>query len=105
MSGSWLLQELTDALDNKKKGRNEESKALRILRVGTNSRFLLLSDGVYSIVAIVGDDVIPPYLTAADNGEDSHSLYVLYARRFHFICRDICDVNHHCMCCSLCFPE
>ena len=101
MPVSWLLQELTDALDNKKKGKDRESEALRILRVATNTRFLLLSDGIYSIVAIVGDDVIPPYLMAADHGEGVHSCYVLYARSFHFICRDICDINHHCTLCSL----
>ena len=101
MPVSWLLQELTDALDNKKKGKDRESEALRILRVATNTRFLLLSDGIYSIVAIVCDDVIPPYLMAADHGEGAHSCYVLYARSFHFICRDICDINYHCTLCSL----
>ena len=95
MSGSWLYQELTDALDNRKDERNAESKILRILRVGSNAKFSLTSDGIYSVITITDDDIIPPFSLTADNSEGLHSSCVLHVQHFHFICRDIYDINNH----------
>ena len=99
MSDGWLLQEVSNALDKKAEAGKNKTRVLRILKMATNPNFLLVSDGSYSIIALISDGLISPFPTPVDNSGSFLSVFSIYVNGYHFICREICDIDHHCKSC------
>lgn len=99
MSDGWLLQDIKNALGGMAEAGEKKTRALRILKIASNPNFVLVSDGSYSIIALISDGIIPPLSTSADNSGPLLSVFTIYVNGYHFICREIYDMYNHCRSC------